>query len=173
MKAKKQQLNGVNAVQKEGHHQTSPAPVQETARDENATTVVDDLSQQEEVPFSGCRGRRGGCRGGRGRGGSWRKEHFSHETTDACEGSDPSERKGCGGAIAFACSTPEGKVAFEKLQACKEAVQAARRDKAGKEVIAQRLQEMREAKEAWREIKMALWKEKRAAAAASCTKEAK
>lgn len=170
LKAKKQQLTtDVNAVQKdEGHHETtSPAPVQETARDENTTT-----QETEEIPFSG-RGRRGGCRGGRGRGGSWRREHFSHETTAACEGSDPSEGKGCCGAIAFACSTPEGKAAFEKLQACKEAVQTARREKAGKEVITQRIEELKEAKAAWRELKMALWKEKRAAAAASCTREAK
>jgi hypothetical protein len=176
MKARKQQLNDVNAVPQkdEGHQETSPAPVQETARDEKNNEVVDASSSQqenyEEFPFSG-RGRRGGCRGGRGRG-SWRREQFSHETTDACEGSDPSERKGCGRAIAFACSTPEGKAAFELLQARKEAVQAARRDKAGKEVILQRIEELKEAKAAWKEIKMALWKEKRAAAA-SCTREAK
>jgi hypothetical protein len=130
MKAKKQQLNDVIAVKKdEGHQETSPAPVQETARDEK-TEVAESQQENEEFPFSG-RGRRGGCRGGRGRGGSCRREHFSHETTDACEGSDPSEKKGCGGAIAFGCSTPEGMAAFELLQARKEAVQAAGRDLAG------------------------------------------
>jgi hypothetical protein len=50
---------------------------------------------------------------------------------------------------------------------------AARRDKAGKEEILKRIEELKEAKANWKDLKMALWKENRAALAACPKKEAK
>jgi hypothetical protein len=49
---------------------------------------------------------------------------------------------------------------------------AARRDKAEKEEITAKLEELKEAKAAWRAIKVALWKEKKEAQrAAGCPRK--
>lgn len=160
LKARKQQL--ADAVKQEDQQETQVPVCCETVQDEAVPSGA--TPTEEEAFFPSCRGRRGGrgCRGGRG---GWRREQLGSEE-------EPFEKKVCA-AVAFACSTAEGKAAFEKLQACKEAVMAARRDKAGKEVVAEKLEELRAAKANWKEVKWALWKEKRAAAGASCTKEAK
>jgi hypothetical protein len=164
---KKQQLaNAASAVpkQQEGINNNNDPCVEGVA---TPTPFSDDCHEEEETgrwQTRGGGGRRGGCRRGR----------FSA----AQEGEEQGEEgrrggRGCGGPQAFACTTPEGKAAFEKLQACKEAVMAARRDKAGREAIMARIEELKVAKAHWREMKMALWKENRAAAAACPKKEAK
>lgn len=71
---------------------------------------------------------------------------------------------GCGRggpAFLFAISTPEGKAAFERLQAARGAVMAARRsEREGGEGIQSEMEELKSAKMSWRETKKALWKEK-------------
>lgn len=155
-KVKKQQLSDASAVPKEDHHTTAhddvDVPVPAPAEDANAAT------DEPQHPHCFGRGRGGrGCHRGGQRGG-WRKQMEGHE-----EHQGERHGRGCGPHIALACSTPEGKAAFERLQAAKEAVHTARQEKAGKEAIQPKLEALKEAKAEWREIKMALWKEKRAA----------
>jgi hypothetical protein len=103
-------------------------------------------------PHPGQHGPRGGCKRGE------RGEH-------GCEGKGPK-------FFVYACSIPEGKAAFDRVHAAKEAVMAARRDKAEKEEIIAKLEELKEAKAAWRAIKVALWKEKKEAQrAAGCPRK--
>jgi hypothetical protein len=161
LKLRKEQLGDATAVPKEELHQE--APVQETARADGATPFPEDCEEDREKPWK----TRGGCRRG-GRGGGWRRQQ------EFAAGEQEGEERRCGGGPqAFACSTPEGKAAFDKVLACKEAVMAARRDKAGKEEILKRIEELKEAKANWKDLKMALWKENRAALAACPKKEAK
>jgi len=77
-----------------------------------------------------------------------------------CHRREKGERK-CGGKPAFlrVCTAPEGKAAFDRLHAAKVAVVTARREKASEEVIMVKIEELKEARAAWRELKMALWKE--------------
>lgn len=82
------------------------------------------------------RGGRRGEKGGRG-----------------CEGRKP--------AFVRVCAIPEGKAAFDRLHAAKEGLVTARQEKASPEVIMAKIEELKEAKAAWREIKVALWKEKK------------
>jgi len=170
---KAEQLSDAGAVKKEEHQQTEAT----TPTDTPTPLPEDDNDEEEDHHGWHRRGRRGGgghCRGGR-RGG-YRKggEHCDEEEGgEEPAGGEGRTRGGCGGPQVFACSTPEGKIAFDRLQACKEAVMAARREKAGKEVIMSKIEELKAAKADWKELKLALWKEKRAAAASCPKKEAK
>jgi len=173
LKAKKEALTTTVEQQQPGdacctqqeEHQHPEVPATAASSSPTPLPFDDEEDHQGWHP----RGRRGGCRGGgRHRGG------FRREREDGCGGDEEEtgERKGRCGPQAFACSTPEGKAAFEKLQACKEAVMAARRDKAGREVVMSKIEELKVAKADWKELKLALWKENRAAAT-SPKKEAK
>jgi len=156
LKIKKQQLADVCAAPKQ-EHQTE-APVQETVHDTPATSTPEESTEDGFRPCHGRRGRRGpACgwgeaRGWGARGGCHRPDQGHHE-----------RKGGCGAAMTFACSTPEGKAAFDRLVAAKEAVFTARREKAEKEVIIAKMEELREAKTNWKDIKLALWKETRSA----------
>jgi hypothetical protein len=179
LKAKKeavveqQQLGDASAVINKEEHQNN----------EEATPIAtptplprDDEGEEEEEDHHGWhrRGRRGG--GGRGgrRGGCRRGEdNDCDEEEEEAGGRRGGGRRGGCGPQAFACTTPEGKAAFERLQACKDAVMAARREKAGKEAIMSKIVELKAAKADWKELKLALWKENRAAATACPKKEAK
>jgi hypothetical protein len=152
---KQQQLGDASAAPKKEEHQEEQAPVPETVCDVTTSSPDEESDREPAWQTRGC-----GRRGGRGRRGG-------HQEFCSEEGG-----KKRGGPLAFACSTPEGKAAFDKVQACKEAVMAARRDKAEKEVISARIEELKLAKANWKDLKMALWKENRAAGACP-RKEAK
>jgi len=156
---KKQKLADVCAESKQ-EHQTE-APVQETVHD--ATTPHPCHATTEDEGFHHCHGRRGGRgRWGEG-GGRWGAHHGAHHGAGGCHSPDEVHEKKCGAAVAFACNTPEGKAAFDRFVAAKEAVMTARREKAGKEEIIAKIEELKEAKANWKDIKLALWKESRAA----------
>jgi len=89
-------------------------------------------------------------------------EHHPHHHRGGCHG-----RRGEGRKPAFVrvCAIPEGKAAFDRLHAAKEGLVTARQEKASPEVIMVKIEELKEAKAAWREIKVALWKEKEQRAA--------
>jgi len=158
LKMKKQQLADVCAESKQ-EHQTE-APVQETVHD--ATTPPPCHATAEDEGFHHCHGRRGGRgRWGEG-GGRWGAHHGAHHGAGGCHSPDDVREKKCGAAVAFACNTPEGKAAFDRCVAAKEAVMTARREKAGKEEIIAKIEELKEAKANWKDIKLALWKESRA-----------
>jgi len=158
LKMKKQQLADVCAESKQ-EHQTE-APVQETVHD--ATTPPPCHATAEDEGFHHCHGRRGGRgRWGEG-GGRWGAHHGAHHGAGGCHSPDEVREKKCGAAVAFACNTPEGKAAFDRFVAAKEAVMTARREKAGKEEIIAKIEELKEAKANWKDIKLALWKESRA-----------
>ena len=159
LKMKKQQLADVCAESKQ-EHQTE-APVQETVHD--ATTPHPPChATAEDEGFHHCHGRRGG-RGCWGEGGGrWGAHHGAHHGAGGCHSPDDVREKKCGAAVAFACNTPEGKAAFDRFVAAKEAVMTARREKAGKEEIIAKIEELKEAKADWKDIKLALWKESRA-----------
>jgi len=159
LKMKKQQLADVCAESKQ-EHQTE-APVQETVHD--ATTPHPPChATTEDEGFHHCHGRRGGRgRWGEG-GGRWGAHHGAHHGAGGCHSPDEVREKKCGAAVAFACNTPEGKAAFDRFVAAKEAVMTARREKAGKEEIIAKIEELKEAKANWKDIKLALWKESRA-----------
>jgi len=88
--------------------------------------------------------------------------HPHHGPRGGCK---RAERGDCGGkgpkAFALACSTPEGKAAFDRVHAAKDAVMAARREKAEREAVIPKLEELKEAKAAWRVIKVAMWIERK------------
>lgn len=169
LKAKKaereaeQQLGDASAVKKEEHQNT----------EETATPHPDADDKEEDHQGWHHRGGRRGCGGRGGRRGGWRGEDCDEaEEGEGCKRGKRERGAGCG-PQAFACSTPEGKAAFERLQACKEAVMAARREKEGKEAIMAKIEELKAAKGDWKELKLALWKENRAAAASCPKREAK
>jgi hypothetical protein len=57
------------------------------------------------------------------------------------------------------------------LHAAKEGLVTARQEKASQEVIMAKIEELKEAKAAWREIKVALWKEQKEHKRAGCPKK--
>jgi len=163
LKMKKQQLADVCAVSKQ-EHQTE-APVQETVHDATTPPPCDEIAEDEGFHHP-CHGRRGG-RGRWGEGNRWGAHHghhgAHHQGAGGCHSPDEVHEKRCGAAVAFACNTPEGKAAFDKFMAAKEAVITARREKAGKEEIIAKIEDLKEAKANWKDVKLALWKESRAA----------
>jgi len=91
-------------------------------------------------------------------------EHHPHHHRGGCHGRGQKGGRGCEGkkpAFVRVCAIPEGKAAFDRLHAAKEGLVTARQEKASPEVIMAKIEELKEAKAAWREIKVALWKEQK------------